>query len=151
MNFKHGDSQTLFHKVWRQMHRRCRISPYYKDISVNPSWDNYLVFKKDMYSLYLKHKAKNTSTTLERKDNSQGYSKNNCRWATWEEQFRNQKNNRFIKYKGQIKTLSEWSRILGVHHTLLRYRIKMWGVKKAFTVPVLDNKTRHTLKHLYAK
>ena len=149
MNYKHGYSGEKFYKVWRAIHRRCRISPYYKDISVSKEWSDFNIFKKDMYSSYLKHKINNPSTTIERINNKGDYCKENCRWATWQEQFKNQNKNRYITYKGDKKTISEWSRKLNMHHTLLRHRIKKWGIEKAFTVPILNNKTRHTLKELY--
>jgi hypothetical protein len=72
--------------------------------------------------------------TLDRKHNSQGYSKQNCRWASPLEQANNKRNNRLISFRGQIKTLAGWSRATGIPYDTLKGRLnRRWPVEQALT------------------
>lgn len=86
---KRGIDPRLYY-AWVEMRRRCRAvnratSPYYvaKGISVVSSWNIFSAFSADMAP----HPGKGWS--LERKNNSQGYSKKNCVWANPSAQTRN--------------------------------------------------------------
>jgi hypothetical protein len=61
--------------------------------------------------------------TLERIDNDGPYSKENCRWATRQEQGNNKRNNRMVDYHGTSFTLAQLARHLGLTSGCLRYRI----------------------------
>ena len=45
---------------------------------------------------------------------------------------------RLLNYKGDVKTLSQWSRHLGINLGTLNKRIFInhWDIEKAFTTPV---------------
>lgn len=75
-------------------------------------WEKFSNFLKDMGEAP-------TGLTLERLDNSRGYSKKNCKWATFKEQNRNRRNDRLLGGK----TLTEWSEILGVKLPTLSARL----------------------------
>lgn len=64
---------------------------YYSTRGVCERWLAYENFRQDMFEPFLKHAQEHGfhETTLDRKSNSLGYSKENCRWATWEVQFKN--------------------------------------------------------------
>jgi len=82
---------------WRELHRKaydcwvnmrqrcnnpkCPVYPYYggRGISVHPDWDLFPQFLADMGDPA-------EGLTLERLDNSKGYAKSNCHWATMAEQ-----------------------------------------------------------------
>lgn len=91
-NSTHSMSKTKFYKRWRSMFDRC--SPKYicaKDyvgISVCKRWQDFNVFKTDMYDKYLAHKKIHgeRQTTLDRINPFKDYSPENCRWATFSEQ-----------------------------------------------------------------
>lgn len=43
---------------------------------------------------------------------------------------------RYITYAGRTLRLFEWSRLIGVSHVTLLYRLSKWPVERALTTPV---------------
>lgn len=86
-----------------------------RGIGFDPSWETFDAFLSEMGE-------RPKGLTLERNDNSLGYSKANCRWATMNEQSLNKRNNVRYLLHGKSQTLSEWSRELGIKRLTLRYR-----------------------------
>ena len=73
---------------------------------------------------------------LDRKDNNQGHSADNCQWITHKQNMRNRRSNRVIEYGGKTQTLVEWSEELGFNYRIVRYRlVRGWDVIAAFTTP----------------
>lgn len=100
---------------WYAMKQRCDNPNYkqFKDyggrgISYSKEWKFFENFKKDLGSSYKK------GLTLDRKDNNLGYSFDNCRWASRQEQSENKRCNIKIEYAGQVKTLLEWWKYLKI-------------------------------------
>jgi hypothetical protein len=62
--------------------------------------------------------------TLDRIDGTKGYSKENCRWATVEEQANNKRTSRLLTIDGKTLTVKQWSRISGVGDKTILYRLK---------------------------
>lgn len=62
--------------------------------------------------------------TLDRVDNTKGYSPYNCRWITMKEQENNRLNNRRIEYNGSIKTISEWSDLFNCSYNTIYHRLR---------------------------
>lgn len=60
--------------------------------------------------------------TIDRIDNSMGYSPDNCRWATLQEQAVNRRNVIKLTMNGETKTLKEWSQIVNIDPATLRWR-----------------------------
>jgi hypothetical protein len=78
--------------------------------------------------------------SIDRIDNNKGYNPNNCRWTNNIIQARNKRNNHFITFNNETKTLSEWCEITGLKHSTVIYRLKKgWSVKDALTKPLTKN------------
>lgn len=135
--FKHGLSETPEYSVWRAMNQRCRNknAKHYanyggRGITVCEEWKNFETFLSDM------GKRPSKNHTIERVNNSLGYSKQNCKWATMKEQMNNTRLTTFITWNGKTKSLSEWCEIRGVKKFLIRNRLASgWSIEKAFTAP----------------
>jgi hypothetical protein len=118
----HGHTKNLLrtpeYQSWKGMKARCncKTSTHYKyyggkGISVCNRWINS--FQNFLIDMGQRPKDK----TLDRIDNSKGYSKRNCRWATRAEQSRNQSKNFKITICCQTKTLKEWCRDFDMPYT----------------------------------
>ncbi len=83
-------------KTWQNMVHRCtnptdkRFS-YYSTKGVGEPWLYYSSFHRDMFYSFVAHVNQHglENTTLDRINNDLGYSRENCRWATWELQREN--------------------------------------------------------------
>ena len=122
--------------VWRGMIERCSnpASTSYPDygargIRVCRRWMKFDNFLADM------GKRPGQHYTIERMDNTKGYSLTNCRWATRREQARNRSTNRFLEFDGKRMCLKDWADELGVTIQLLTSRLDRngWGVERALT------------------
>lgn len=125
----HGLSGIDEYSIWCGMITRCynEKSEVYGDyggrgITVSDEWrSSPEAFYKDMGS------RPSSMHTVDRRDNDKGYCKDNCRWATKVVQANNRRNNIRYEYRGDIKTLGEWSRELDLNYKLVYYRIKNLG------------------------
>lgn len=124
--------------VWRNMVDRC-TNPDNKayaryggrGIVVCPEWE------KDFLKFLLDMGAKPKGLSLDRKDNSKGYLKGNCRWVTSKVQNNNKRSNLVLLYKGEEKTLMEWSEVLNFsYHTVKRRIYRGWSIVDAFEKPI---------------
>lgn len=127
-------------RIFKGMKDRCynikaKDYKYYgaRGIRVCPEWKvprkGYELFK----SWALLH-GYTDELTLDRIDNSKDYSPENCRWVTMKTQNNNRRSNRLITYRGQTKTLVQWSERLGIHKNALKGRLNRgWSVEKAFS------------------
>jgi hypothetical protein len=97
-----------------------------RGISVCPKWRNdAAAFAEDMG-------PRPSGATLDRIDNDKGYSPENCRWATREQQRQNQrapsykgrKNEKTYTHDGKTMTVKEWAAHLGMPRVTLDKRIR---------------------------
>ena len=115
-------------KTYKRMVNRC-YNPnndsyeYYKDIGIDPRWydqqkkhnpryidsNGIINFIEDMYPSYEEHTSKYGfhNTSLDRINGKLGYSKENCRWATFVVQNNNLSTNRHVFDGEEILTFSE--------------------------------------------
>lgn len=136
----HRMSGTPTYARWRAMVQRC-VNPNSntweryggRGITVCERWRSFDAFYADMGD-------PPPGMTIERIDNDSGYSPENCRWATSTEQVRNRRVTTLLEYDGVTKPLADWADDLGVHYTVLHFRLKRgWSVEKAVTTPSMGN------------
>lgn len=119
-----GKNTTRAYSTWRGMHQRCEdknadMFKYYggRGILVCKEWsgrDGFVTFLSDMGN-----PPENMS--LDRIDNSKGYSKENCRWATATQQARNKRE--VVKYRIGGKTIAQISEETGTPISTIYWRI----------------------------
>lgn len=144
-NMVHGraiksEKQDPLYKLWCSMRQRCtnaneQCYKYYggRGITVCEEWMNAFVpFMNWALSNGYKH-----GLQIDRKDNDGNYNPNNCHFVTQKENCRNRRNNTFIEYKGETKTIAEWGEILEIDARNLSNRISYgWSIERAFTQPL---------------
>lgn len=135
----HGLSKSPEYTAWRNMISRChdkKSSKYHyyggRGIYVCSEW------RDSFHRFYLDMGPKPTPRhTIERKDCNVGYSKSNCKWATWTEQQNNKRSNLMIFWNGKTQSASDWERELGLPCHILSKRItcRKWSVERAMKTP----------------
>lgn len=145
-----GLSHEPFYQVFHGIRKRI-TDPTSKDYTryggrgLTFEWPGYVEFKKDMEDSFMKHCEiyGRKNTTIERIDNNKGYSKENCRWATQQEQQKNKRSSRYITYKGRTMIIADWARELGVPRQTIGYRLRNgWDIKSIIETP-FDKKNRY--------
>lgn len=131
-----GNRPTPTYLSWRAMLSRSRSGTNPKDrrryldqgITVTERWTNFATFLADMGE-------RPPGTTLDRIDNMQGYTPENCRWATPTQQNRNRRSNVRLTFRGQTKTPAEWAEIVGIERHTIGHRIRNgWPIEDALTI-----------------
>ena len=127
---KHGLRDLPEYDIWNNMKRRCHIKTHhkYKDygargIEVCDEWySSFTKFYEDMGP------RPSPDHSLERKDNNKGYFKENCKWATREDQQNNRRITPFYLYNGVYKSLTAHCRDLGIDRRKVYSRIYHSGM-----------------------
>jgi hypothetical protein len=119
-------SRHKSYRVWINMIYRCTkpehpLWQWYggRGITVCKEWKTWERFHADMGD-------PPEGLTLDRIDNSKGYSKDNCRWITMKEQAGNRRNTcrtQLYEFRGKSQTLKDWAKELGIRYTTLYMRI----------------------------
>lgn len=125
-NITHGHTtnygSTRTHRIWSAMWGRVRnkknASYGGRGITANPRWRDFNNFLQDMGECP-------PGLTLDRIDTDGEYSKDNCRWATYQEQANNKRNNRVIEFDGRSQTMSQWANEIGISPGALFTRLEV--------------------------
>lgn len=138
-NLSHGHTSnhqlSPTYTVWHGMRQRVNNPKYalFKDyggrgITVCERWSKFANFLADMGE-------RPEGMSLERIDNDQGYSPENCKWASRIEQANNKRNSVFVDYNGERMTTAQWARKLGYEVHTVAWRLRQgWSVRDAITI-----------------
>lgn len=134
---KHGFYKLPEFQIWRGIVHRCTNPRYHsfpnyggRGITISDEWMDFARFYADMGA------RPSESHSVERKDNSKGYSSDNCVWATPVEQSRNTRRSVMIEFQGERLCMAEWAERRGWSYWMLRARFRAgWDVERALTTP----------------
>lgn len=123
--YRHGLKGTSIYNIWINMRRRCHDpenaayeSYGARGITVCDRWRNDVAaFDVDMGP------RPSRRHSVERKDNSLGYSPGNCVWATPVEQQTNRCDTRMYAHQGKTQCLTHWAREFGLDHRTVARRL----------------------------
>ena len=136
---KHGMRYTAEYRIWKHMRGRClcptdaSFDRYgERGISICQQWiDSFDSFYSDMGP------RPSPKHSIDRIDNSLGYTPENCRWATSTIQANNRRSNHLVTYNGKTHTITEWAQIVGIKQPTLRKRLRNgWSIERALTTPL---------------
>lgn len=136
----HGMSNSPEYVAWKGMRNRC----YYRG---HNRYENYsgrgirvcMRWKESFENFYADMGPKpGAEFSIERMDNDDDYTPDNCCWATPKEQSRNTRRNRMVTHNDETRCLSEWAEIVGIRPNTIWHRINTygWSVDRALTTPV---------------
>ena len=137
-----GAEQSPEYIVWMSLKARCLNpgSPRFADyggrgITVCARWlgpDGFSNFLADMGP------RPSLAHSIDRfPDNDGHYEPGNCRWATRKQQANNKRNNVWIEFRGERRTVTEWAEAVGLPLPAVYQRLNRlgWSVEKALTTP----------------
>lgn len=133
-NLTHGKVDTPEYQSWQAMKNRC-LNPNqsaYKNyggrgITICDKWIEFAGFAEDMGE-------RPEGCSLERIDNSKGYSKDNCVWATIKSQNRNTRQNKYLTYNGVTLCMKDWSIKTGIPYPTIQDRVRRgWETDKVLS------------------
>lgn len=108
--------KSATYNSWQSMKRRCTDTgrdnaAHYAlaGVSFDPAWERFEDFLSDMGE-------RPKGCTLDRIDNSKGYTKENCRWATPTQQTRNRRNAIQFTFEGRTLPVAEWAKEYGLSY-----------------------------------
>lgn len=145
-NFKHGGKKERLYNIWNGMKDRC-YNPKSKffhryggrGIKVCDEWKHdYVAFRTWAIENGFDATKPRKYQSLDRIDNDGDYSPSNCKWRTSSEQCNNKSNNHLVRLGDEVKTITEWSRILGINKSTIEKRLTVYGYtdEEALTTPL---------------
>ena len=133
------------HPVWRNMKGRCYNPKHCKypiyggrGITVCDEWRN-------SFQAFLDWAIANgyqEGLSIDRIDVNGNYEPSNCRFATREEQARNKRNNRYLTYNGETRTIPDWADVVQIPYMVLYSRIQYhgWSAERALHTPYCEDR-----------
>lgn len=131
----HWLTNSKIYSIFSQIKQRCnnnRNKAYndYWGRGIRCIWETFEEFYKDMWWPYKEW------LSIERRENNWNYCKDNCYWATIEQQSLNKRNSLPL-YKW--KSLKEWSKITWINYRTILSRINQswWSIEKAVNTKII--------------
>lgn len=145
----HGGCQTRLYGVYNNIKQRCYNSnnTQYKDyggrgIRICEEWKVFSSFEN-----WAHLNGYEDTLSIDRIDNDGDYCPENCKWSTFKEQANNKRNNRYITFNGETRSLAEWSDKTGINYGTLKDRLNTgWTIEEALTTPTIDRSVNITYK-----
>jgi hypothetical protein len=140
----HGQCKAAEYRSWSAMLYRCFNSQCNefdnyggRGITVCDRWTDYRNFIADM------GRKPSRLHSLDRIDNNGNYEPGNCRWADRKTQNNNKRKAKLcrgkpikkVRFKGMEKTVAEWASHFGMSLNAIYYRLSVYSVEKALTMP----------------
>ena len=144
MKKSHGMSRTPIYGIWRSMLTRCynpnfKFFNYYggRGIGVCKRWQKFENFYADMGD-------RPEGKSLDRINNSKGYSPKNCKWSDAKEQSRNRSGLHTLTANGKTACMGEWAEVTGLSVGTLWNRVKLgWTDEDAVNTPKVRKRSTH--------
>lgn len=112
-----------------------------RGITVCEKWHDFWNFAK-----WCDSQNYNDSLTLDRINVDGNYEPKNCRFTTWDVQSNNKRTCIYITYKGETKTLNQWSKITGINCMTLKNRFHSgWDTEKMLTLKPKIGNNQHKI------
>lgn len=137
---KHGLTGTPEFDTWLRIITRCTNAnnpdyPRYggRGIKICQRWlDSFENFLADMGN------RPSGDYSIDRINNNGDYEPSNCRWATRITQCNNRRGSRFLAYNGEMLTIAQWARKIGIPCRVIVSRLNQyhWSIERALTEPV---------------
>lgn len=125
-NTRHGGFGSRLYNIWASMKQRCSLPSHSnfsnyggRGIRVCDEWLEFTAFRD-----WAVASGYGDGLSIDRVDNDQGYSPDNCRWATRIEQGNNKRTNRILLVGDRRMTVAEWSREIGIKEITISTRLR---------------------------
>lgn len=125
-----SNNRSPEYNIWKAMHRRCtnknskNWSRYGgRGIKVCSRWTGSNGFS----NFYNDMGKKPNGHSIERINNNGDYEPKNCRWATYSEQANNTSKTLFFDYNGELKTVTELSKLFNISRQRFHYLLRSRG------------------------
>lgn len=114
------------YRIWKNIKTRCNNPNFYlynryggRGIRVCNEWENSF---ENFYE-WAMNNGYTDELTIDRINNDKGYAPGNCRWATRNEQSRNNSRVVMVSHNGKTQCIKDWSKELGIPAETLRRRL----------------------------
>lgn len=131
----HRQRHTKLYSVWVGIKNRCYNPKQInwcnyggRGIELCEEWHSFANFSNWAYN-----NGYSEELTIDRIDNNGNYSPENCRWTTRNRQSNNRRNNHYITFNGETKSLKDWCDELQINYCRTKARIRNgWTIENAF-------------------
>ena len=134
----HNLSKHPLYKTWNNMTQRANKHKRYIGIFVCDEWLSFINF----YNWSISNNWE-LGLEIDRIDNLKGYSPENCKWSTRQQQTRNTSRNRYFEYKNEKLLLVELCEKYNINRNTFNKRLRLgWTIDKIIETPKIDSRER---------